>query len=333
MKTIEYVTPSKADTSLVDFGLPFSIAEAEVASGEGFLYPLWPPVKNSQQKKLPLSNVYHSHSHFEMIYVLEGNFTEHLENSVYMLNKDEATILNSNIRHVEGTETDCRFLFINFSPDFLISLFKNNDLFPGKVQHRSVAIADFCITDKERNSRAALDFRKRLSSSKKGNKGTKHLLDEIRTTLLHGECGYAYSVESLLLTLFEQFETASNYYITHIEAKADTSFVLFTDINHYIIDRSGRISLTELSSILHYTPDYLGRIIRKETGLSFSSYCQSVWIDKAKKLLTTTDLSISEIIFSFGYESSNVFYRVFHEATGMTPSEFRKKYKSLLKTS
>lgn len=324
MEILECGETEQKKSISIDFGLPFSIAEAHVVSGRGELMPKWPPIADRAFTTMPLCSTYHSHVYFEMIYVLEGKFTEHLENSVYILNKGEATILNSNIRHYEGCETDCRFLFLNFSPEFLSELFTKNDIRTGQKQHDVEAVMNFCVDSAERTARAALDFRRKLFSDLDAYEAMAVILANLRKTLNEECTGYAFDAEHILLQFFEKFEDERLYSITHIQVKSDTSFVLFTEIKHFIEENNGRISLSKLSDVLHYNADYISRIIKKETGQSFSSYCQSVWVDKAKNLLATTNMSVGEIVLSLGYESSNVFYRVFQEHTGMTPIEYRK---------
>ena len=54
------------------------------------------------------------------------------------------------------------------------------------------------------------------------------------------------------------------------------------------------------------------------------SYIRLQRIEEAKKLLTGTDIPISEISYSVGYEDVNYFHRVFKKLTNETPSNYRK---------
>lgn len=118
-------------------------------------------------------------------------------------------------------------------------------------------------------------------------------------------------------------ENPENFHITHVHTHSDTETVLFADIQHYVNERNGRISRNELSSLLHYNPDYLGRVIKQQSGMSFLHFCQSIWLEKAKILLRTTDMTIADIIHHLNFENKNNFYRIFVSSTGMTPKEYR----------
>lgn len=89
--------------------------------------------------------------------------------------------------------------------------------------------------------------------------------------------------------------------------------------------RHGRCTREELSRKLHYTGEYINRIVKTHTGKTLSKYGQALLLDEAKKLLTDTDMSISEIVYSLGLSNRSYFYRIFEKAYGMTPLKYRKE--------
>ena len=69
------------------------------------------------------------------------------------------------------------------------------------------------------------------------------------------------------------------------------------------------------------------RRFKKATGEAFSSYVQKLRIEKAKRLLETTDWSASEIMYQVGYNDDRSFRRLFKEHTGLAPKHYRNKFK------
>jgi len=67
-------------------------------------------------------------------------------------------------------------------------------------------------------------------------------------------------------------------------------------------------------------------ITKGMTGMSPMKYLQQQRIDRAKKLLVTSDHSITRIAFEVGYCSSQYFADVFRKECGMTPSQYRQTY-------
>ena len=84
------------------------------------------------------------------------------------------------------------------------------------------------------------------------------------------------------------------------------------------------LSATVLSQQFGYTPYYLSRKFKTETGKSLPQYIDSVRIEKAKTLLLSTNETIASIAKQLHFCSSTYFSETFRQATGMLPSEYRK---------
>lgn len=83
--------------------------------------------------------------------------------------------------------------------------------------------------------------------------------------------------------------------------------------------------LKDIAETLHVNPMYLGQVLKKETGHTFSELINGVRIEKSKVLLCETDQSIQEVALAVGYEPP-YYYRVFKRFTEMSPKEFREAY-------
>jgi AraC-like DNA-binding protein len=74
---------------------------------------------------------------------------------------------------------------------------------------------------------------------------------------------------------------------------------------------------------LHVSPAYLSDLLRTLTGQNTQQHIHLCLIEKAKRLLLTTSLSINETAFQLGFEYPQYFNRLFKSKTGLTPAEFR----------
>ncbi|SDE26767.1 two-component system, response regulator YesN [Paenibacillus sp. UNCCL117] len=83
------------------------------------------------------------------------------------------------------------------------------------------------------------------------------------------------------------------------------------------------LSLPRLAELVHLHPFYLSRLYAKLTGESLSDFITRARMDKAKELLTYSDMKIHEISSAVGYEFAPSFSRIFKKLWGMTPQEFR----------
>lgn len=75
------------------------------------------------------------------------------------------------------------------------------------------------------------------------------------------------------------------------------------------------------------TPNYLNEIVTSALNVSAKQYIQNKIMDEAKKLLSYTELSISEIAFELHFSTVSYFTRTFRQYTGETALSYRKNHK------
>ncbi|MDO5425269.1 MAG: helix-turn-helix domain-containing protein [Eubacteriales bacterium] len=271
-----------------------------------------------------LKNRFHQHESYELIYVLNGELTQHLENGVFPYRAGDVCFLDRNTRHFEGYETDCSLVFLNFAPWFLEKLFGPNEILPDTAQFSSGIVREFLIGNAKEPKKEYLDF----AYSPKGREllpsPLTALLDEIILGLLYPKIGFAFHIQESLLCLIATLEDANLYNASRISLDSGTETFIMARINGYIQRYHGQISRKELSEYLHYNGDYLNRIAKRQTGTTLSKLCQNACLAEAKRLLLQTDWSISRIIEHLGYVNRTYFYEIFEKQFGVSPSEFRK---------
>ncbi|MBP1989647.1 AraC family transcriptional regulator [Paenibacillus eucommiae] len=85
-------------------------------------------------------------------------------------------------------------------------------------------------------------------------------------------------------------------------------------------------SIESLSLQLNYSPQYLSRKFKEQTGLSPIEYIIKLRMEKAQRLLITTDATLQEIASSVGYPDLFYFNRMFKKYAGIAPGQFRNKH-------
>lgn len=84
------------------------------------------------------------------------------------------------------------------------------------------------------------------------------------------------------------------------------------------------ITLNSMSEKYHFSPAYLSRMIKKETGYLFSDILNSMRLYEALRLLQEGSLKIGMICDRTGFRDARYFSQVFRKAFGCSPNEFRK---------
>jgi len=77
---------------------------------------------------------------------------------------------------------------------------------------------------------------------------------------------------------------------------------------------------------LSISTNHLNDVVKTLTGKSVTAHIHSHSILEAKRLLHFTDLTVKEICYETGFQSTIYFNKLFKKITGMTPLQFRNKF-------
>ena len=83
------------------------------------------------------------------------------------------------------------------------------------------------------------------------------------------------------------------------------------------------LALGELAKQLGFSTNYLSLLIKKELGMSFQEYVTQQRIQRAKRLLLSTDMKIYEVALAVGIEDMNYFSYRFKSIVGVSPKSYR----------
>lgn len=84
------------------------------------------------------------------------------------------------------------------------------------------------------------------------------------------------------------------------------------------------ISLISTARYVGMSAAHFSTVFSQATGRSFISYLTALRIERAKELLRTTNMRLSDIAMEIGYNEPNYFSHVFRKSEGVTPKEFRR---------
>jgi len=105
--------------------------------------------------------------------------------------------------------------------------------------------------------------------------------------------------------------------------KACPSIIL--KAQNYIADHYGEdLTIQEIAKALFISPNYLGRIFREQTGYQLTDWINICRIDKAKELLSSTDIKTYEVASAVGFSSYKYFSLCFLKYAGFSAREYRK---------
>ena len=88
---------------------------------------------------------------------------------------------------------------------------------------------------------------------------------------------------------------------------------------------SENITIKTVSDALFISTSYVSKVFSHKLRYGFREYINTLRIEKAKKMLSTTNEKIIDIMFECGFENQSSFNRVFLEIVGDSPRDYRRK--------
>lgn len=119
-------------------------------------------------------------------------------------------------------------------------------------------------------------------------------------------------------------------FITRKHASSDLLNKMELVLSQHFQDEEMRISglptVKYLSERLNVSSHYLSDMLREFTGQSAQQHVHDKLIECVKQLLTTTNLTVSEIAYQLGFEYPQSLNKLFKKKTTVSPTEFRKSF-------
>jgi len=101
---------------------------------------------------------------------------------------------------------------------------------------------------------------------------------------------------------------------------------LHKSFNEDNITLNGLPTVVSIASALHVSPNYLSGLLKSLTGKSTQQHIQDKLIARAKELLSTTNLSVSEVAYALGFDYPQSFSKLFKSRTSLSPAAFRQAF-------
>ena len=226
--------------------------------------------------------------------MLEGNCTYIIDNKVYNVQAGDIVIIPDGIiHHTKYDNISHSRILINCSPEYVPASVKNG-LSSGFYLYRNPFVVD----------EARKIFEKTESEYNRKDAFSAEIL------ICH-----THSLFYLLLRNSESCITVDegNKVIEQAVAYIRENF-------------ASDITLSSLAKKFSVSPEHFSRMFKKETGLGFSKYLNSLRLQYAEHLLRSTDIqNITQVAEICGFEDSNYFSKKFKEVYGVSPKKIQKK--------
>lgn len=284
------------------------------------------------QKEASLERSLHKHAFVEIMYVLSGSVTNRIEDKIFTYEAGQCCVMNKNIYHCELFSGDFQAVFFSFREDYLSELLCENQKSQEKLSSDCNSNLFFQLfadglEESTKFEKTYLDCFPLIPSTEILDR-LSPLFNFIINETLNQQPGSSFFVKGAFSRLFSLLNDSNLFNINCVHSNASGQEFLFNKISHIIRSSHGRCSREELASQLHYSGEYLNRIVKKYTGKTLLSYGQSIYLEEAKELLEHSDKNITTIIEELGFSNRSHFYRLFEKQYGKSPLDYRREFKN-----
>ncbi|MBR3934573.1 MAG: AraC family transcriptional regulator [Clostridia bacterium] len=247
----------------------------------------------------------HWHSELELIRILEGEFEITLNSKSYKAKKGDVIFVNAETVH-HGVPKNCVYECIVFHINFLY-----NETNACKSFMEQIANGDY-IVDEFHN---------------KKNSAFIECVNKIFDAFAVKSEGYKFRVISSFYNFFGLIADRQLYSCSG-ESKGliyDKNILKIKKILKFIRENFDKaISLDDMAEKAEMSAKYFGAYFKNMTGKTPFDYLNEYRIEKAARKLLNTDLSVTEIAYTCGFNDLSYFIKTFKKINKTSPGKYRK---------
>ena len=241
----------------------------------------------------------HTHQFTELFYVLHGEGVFYIECEKVPVKTDDLIIINPNVEHTEKTFPNNPMEYIVFGVEGLAFSFPEHD----QAYGRGYSFYSYG-SDKNQFINFAQLMMHEFQDKKPGFEKVCHGLLEVLLVYISRKQKLSVISESSF-QLSKECAIAKRY--------IDTNY-------------AQDITLDSLADLTHINKFYLAHSFTECIGQSPISYLTERRLAACKELLSSSNLSVTQIATSAGFSSQSYFSQIFNKKVGMSPRQYRKLY-------
>lgn len=251
------------------------------------------------------------HDFWELCYVEKGTVSLKMEGKTHTLTEKEIMLIAPNTIHSYFSASG------NGSKVFVICFTSSSRLLKPLGERSLVAGNDEinCLNRIMDECRKTFFF---------DENGTMELL---REPLFGGVQSIIIQLEYLIICLWRDLSSGKNgeiVFLMRINSMRALPMLLWTFFKANI---KKKLTLKDICSKVNYSSSFLCKTFKKQTGERLIECFNRLKVEEAEKMLVNTEKSVADISLELGFSEVKYFGAIFKKNTGMSPTDYRKKYR------
>lgn len=289
-----------------------------VYGAEGTEWSISPAWQRFIRRESPRCGWFHKHEYVEILYVIEGSFTQILLGEKIKFSQGEFVITDQNCEHADYIEAeDAAVLFLQIRSDYMEELLKSYD---GTDEMRQFL---FHALWRHKREQSFLELKQTVKTEGE-NLDMERILEVLVSENLEKEPGYDKIEQGLMIRILQHL--CRDYTLQlHSDSREGREKVFLYELECFIRTNAASVTAAKLEEKFHYHRNYYSLILKKYRGKSFRQYVTEIRMKYARQMLEQTALPVKQIAHQVGYENVSHFYHLFEDYYGKTPKEIREK--------
>ena len=252
----------------------------------------------------------HRHTHYELIYILHGTGTHHLNEQRYPYQADDIFLCSPRDAHRFAITERTRFCLLKLNLSFLLAA---NDTF---------ALVQPLFEADEVPAPFAFDAATRA-----------YLRSQVEFCLrefAQRQFMYAHTIHASVLSMLVLLARARRQQQASASPAAAAADSLAPAIIHYLhvhLRAPAALAVGAIAAHFHLSPGYVGQYFRRHTGQTLKAFIQKSRIRAIQLQLEFSDKTVSQLAFEYGYADESHLTKVFRAQLAQTPTLYRAQRK------
>lgn len=103
------------------------------------------------------------------------------------------------------------------------------------------------------------------------------------------------------------------------EIRSELNFII-----QFLNEYHTNVTLSDLAMHFNRSRSHISHLFKRESGMTLRAYCNNLKLEDARKLLLSTDLSVTTIALNVGFNDTSYFIYLFKKKYGIAPLQYRK---------